>query len=77
MTGEEAIEGVLVTFLRGGRRAVVANDGGDLNPADIAELEVSVEIEPMKTTGELFGKMEPNYPSITASKSSIRIREPS
>lgn len=56
MRGEEAIEGLLVTVISGGKEAVVVNVVGDLKPENLAKLGSRLNIEPMKKAGELLDK---------------------
>ena len=47
MRGEEAIEGVVVTVLSGGKEAVFVNVVGDIRPEQISELGERLNIQPL------------------------------
>lgn len=49
--GEEAIEGVVVTVIDGGKQAVFVNVVGDIKPEKLALLAEHLDIEPLKKAG--------------------------
>ena len=54
--GQEAVEGVVVTVIEGGREAVFVNIVGDLKPEKIALIGERLNIEPLKKVGQAIGK---------------------
>jgi len=56
LRGTEAIEGVAVTVLQGGREAVLVNVVGDIKPEQLAVLGERFDIEPLKKIGATVKK---------------------
>lgn len=54
--GEEAIDGVVVTVIDGGKEAVFVNVVGDIRPEKLAVLGEKLHIEPLKKVGEAVKK---------------------
>jgi len=54
--GEEAVEGIVVTVIDGGKEAVLVNIVGDIRPEKIAVLGERLNIEPLKKLGEATRK---------------------
>jgi hypothetical protein len=54
--GAEAVEGVVVTVIDGGREAVLVNIVGDIKPDKIALIGERMNIEPLKKIGKAIGK---------------------
>lgn len=52
--GEEAVEGVVVTVIDGGKEAVFVNVVGDIQPEQIAKVGESLNIDPLKKLSHNF-----------------------
>jgi hypothetical protein len=53
---QEAVEGIVVTILQGGKEAVLINVVGDIRPEQIATLGERFNLEPLKQAGRAIGK---------------------
>lgn len=54
--GEEAIEGVVVTVIDGGKEAVLVNVVGDIRPEKLALIGERLNLEPLRKAGEVVKK---------------------
>jgi hypothetical protein len=54
--GQEAVAGLVVTVIDGGKQAVLVNIVGDIRPEKLAELGEKLNIDPLKQLGHSTGK---------------------
>ena len=54
--GQEAVAGLVVTVIEGGKQAVLVNIVGDIRPEKLAELGERLNIDPLKKLGQGPGK---------------------
>jgi hypothetical protein len=54
--GDEAVEGIVITVIAGGKEAVLVNIVGDLKPEKIALIGERLNIEPLKKIGDTLKK---------------------
>ena len=54
--GDEAVEGIVVTVVEGGKEAVLVNIVGDLKPEKLALIGERLNIEPLKKIGDTLKK---------------------
>ncbi len=58
LKGEEAVEGIAVTVIDGGKEAVFVNIVGDIRPEQIAEVGERLNIDPLKKLSHELGARE-------------------